>query len=193
MPPRNPSPELEPTRSTTRLQSSTSQPADAGHERFRQLVTNHRSFVSQLLRHAGLQHCDADDLAQRTFWTAYRKMSQIRPEQERAFLRRVALREASHLRRSWSRRREVCDPDVCEATPESTRQDELVRRRRALTSVRRALDSMDATLRQVVVLFEIEGRTSAETAQLLGIPQGTAKTRLRRAREILARRCADAS
>ena len=47
---------------------------------------------------------------------------------------------------------------------------------------------MDDELRRVLVLFEIEELTSQQIAELLEIPLGTAKSRLRRARgEFLAR------
>jgi RNA polymerase sigma-70 factor (ECF subfamily) len=65
----------------------------------------------------------------------------------------------------------------------------------ALLAARRARDRLDAVLGQMpddlraaFVLFEIEGFTKEEVAQALGIPAGTAASRLRRAREDFARR-----
>jgi len=42
---------------------------------------------------------------------------------------------------------------------------------------------MPAELREVFVLFELEGLRSTEIAPLLGLPVGTVASRLRRARE----------
>jgi RNA polymerase sigma-70 factor (ECF subfamily) len=47
----------------------------------------------------------------------------------------------------------------------------------------RILSEMNEDLRTVFVLFELEGLTSVEIAELLSIPVGTAASRLRRARE----------
>ena len=45
------------------------------------------------------------------------------------------------------------------------------------------LDVMPIDLRTVFVLFELEGMSTVEIAPVLGIPVGTASSRLRRARE----------
>ena len=45
------------------------------------------------------------------------------------------------------------------------------------------LRQMSDDLRTVFVLFEIEGMTVPEVAEVVGIPLGTAASRLRRARE----------
>jgi RNA polymerase sigma-70 factor (ECF subfamily) len=45
------------------------------------------------------------------------------------------------------------------------------------------LDQMPLELRAVFVLYEIEELTMAEIAEAVGIPPGTAASRLRRARE----------
>lgn len=45
-----------------------------------------------------------------------------------------------------------------------------------------AVERLDPDLRAVLVLTAIDGLTTRETATLLGIPQGTVKTRLQRAR-----------
>ena len=48
-----------------------------------------------------------------------------------------------------------------------------------------AIDMLPRKLRIVVVLSGIEGHDVAEVASLLGIPQGTVKSRLFRARQLL--------
>jgi RNA polymerase sigma-70 factor (ECF subfamily) len=55
--------------------------------------------------------------------------------------------------------------------------------RRALDE---ALSGMPDDLRHVLVLVELEGLTLAELADVLGVPVGTAASRLRRARESFA-------
>jgi RNA polymerase sigma-70 factor (ECF subfamily) len=45
------------------------------------------------------------------------------------------------------------------------------------------LSKIDPELEHVFVLFEAEGLSSREIAELLGIPRGSVRSRLRRARE----------
>lgn len=51
--------------------------------------------------------------------------------------------------------------------------------------VMKRLDDLDADLRDIVLLIAIEDRTTVEVSELLGIPVGTVKSRLHRARRIL--------
>ena len=44
------------------------------------------------------------------------------------------------------------------------------------------LSRMDATLAEVFVLYELDGFSSPEIAELVGVPLGTVASRLRRAR-----------
>ncbi|MBX3469074.1 MAG: sigma-70 family RNA polymerase sigma factor [Planctomycetes bacterium] len=55
-------------------------------------------------------------------------------------------------------------------------------------AVRRAIEALDEHHRVVVVLCDIEERPYAEAAEVLGVPVGTIRSRLSRAREQLERR-----
>jgi len=55
----------------------------------------------------------------------------------------------------------------------------------ALDRVARAMDAMPADLSEVIALVVIEGLSYRETASILGIPVGTVRSRLSRARESL--------
>jgi RNA polymerase sigma-70 factor (ECF subfamily) len=61
--------------------------------------------------------------------------------------------------------------------------EDLVDRRRAVELADRVLAQMEPSLLTVFVLFEIEGLSTPEIAELVGVPLGTAASRLRRARE----------
>jgi RNA polymerase sigma-70 factor (ECF subfamily) len=51
--------------------------------------------------------------------------------------------------------------------------------------VHRLIDALPEELRQPLALSTVEELTSPEVARILGIPEGTVRTRLMRAREIL--------
>jgi len=158
-----------------------SNPEDAA--RLQRMVGQHFDFIWRSLRRLGVRDGDVDDLTQRVFLTVARRLAEIRPGAERAFLFATATREASHARRSYKRRGEVGDEAMADKSTGGPRPDDLAGRREALAFVDAVLQEMDGDLRVVFVLFELEEMSAREIAKLLDIPVGTAKSRLRRARE----------
>lgn len=155
-------------------------------ERLERLMSQHFGFVVNVLYRAGVRDGDIDDLAQRVFLIALRKVNCIIPDKERAFLHTVAQREAGHARRSYRRRNEVGDDGVVQETTPSVRPDELVLRKQALLSITTVIDAMDVDARTVFMLHELHEMSLPEISLKLGLPLGTVKTRLRRARSFLA-------
>jgi len=140
-------------------------------------------FVWRSLRRLGVPAPAVDDAAQKVFEVATRKLANIRVGAERAFLFNTAVRVASGMRRRDISRRETSDDALEHHEDPAPHPDEAAdgkRRREALDLV---LDSMPMDLRSVFVLFELEGMSTHEIAVFVGIPAGTAASRLRRARE----------
>jgi RNA polymerase sigma-70 factor (ECF subfamily) len=151
--------------------------------RLRELLAEHFSFVWRSLRRFGLSEDRADDAAQQVFLVLSRRLDDVSPGSERAFLLRTAMHVASDVRRSAGFRREVSDPDPAGELPSTLETDGLVEQRRARELLDRALDAIEFDLRTVFVLYEVEEMTVGEIADLLAIPYGTVGSRLRRARE----------
>jgi RNA polymerase sigma-70 factor (ECF subfamily) len=152
----------------------------ASATRLRGLVDEHHDFVWRSLRRLSVPVGDVDDAAQRVFLTVARKLGTIRQGSEKAFLFQTALRVASESRRARVRRREAAsDEDAPDSSPVGEELLDLRRARRALDDV---LDAMPMELRAVFVLFELQGLTMSEIAELLEVPPGTVASRLRRAR-----------
>jgi RNA polymerase sigma-70 factor (ECF subfamily) len=158
--------------------------------RIEDLVGAHFDFIWRNLKRLGVREGDVDDLTQKVFLTASRKIDQFRPGAERAFLYAIAVREAGHARRSYRRRgEESAEGGALEdKSTGALRPDEQVDRENAKHAIAQVLDGMEEELRMVFVLFEVEEMTAVEIAELLDIPLGTAKSRLRRAREVFADR-----
>ncbi len=146
-----------------------------------QLVRQHFDFVWRLLRRFGLVAGDADDLAQQVFVIACRKLDSIHAGRERAFLFGVASRMAARFKRDRGRRAE--DELVEEFSADLPSPEALIDQRRARELLDDLLGLMPLDLRCVFVSFEIEQLSLSEIADGLGIPRGTAASRLRRARE----------
>jgi RNA polymerase sigma-70 factor (ECF subfamily) len=51
--------------------------------------------------------------------------------------------------------------------------------------LKHALDDLSVILKTVLVMYEVEGYSHGEIAEILEIPEGTSRARLARAKEIL--------
>jgi RNA polymerase sigma-70 factor, ECF subfamily len=153
----------------------------AGRQRLEQIFNNNHEFVWRLLRRLGLSRERASDMTQQAFLIAAERLDAIKEGSERAFLFGTALRLARTASRSD--RRWVLAEDMDGRIDSSSRTDELADRHRAIDLLDRALATMPDDLVTVFILFELEGLSAPEVARLVGIPVGTAASRLRRARE----------
>ncbi|MDQ3487121.1 MAG: RNA polymerase sigma factor [Acidobacteriota bacterium] len=127
---------------------------------------------------------DAEDVAQEAFARAFRGFGQLRDrERFRAWLVRTAWRLALDRRRGDLRR--VAREVAVEPEPEASTEQVASARERA-THLWNAIDELPEKLRVVIVLSGIEGHDTCEVGALLGIPEGTVRSRLFTARKALA-------
>lgn len=153
------------------------------------LVKRELAFVWRSLRRLGLGEGEADDAAQQVFLVAARRIADIEPGRERAFLFSTAMHVAAKAHRSRERRREEQQEELEFAQRDSVPNvEELLDRRRARELLDAILDEMPFDMRVVFVLYEVEELTMAEIAVALELPQGTVASRLRRARADFAAR-----
>ncbi len=184
--------EPEPEEDEDASEAAPSRPFVTDAARVRSLVLDHNAFVWRSLVRLGVPRSDAEDALQQVFMVATRRVTDIQHGAERSFLYGVCLRVASRARRTLARRREVVGTDVqsepCggERADSADRPDELLDRARARALLDEILSTMPLELRSVFTLFELEQLTMSEISDLMGIPQGTVASRLRRARELFA-------
>jgi RNA polymerase sigma-70 factor (ECF subfamily) len=128
---------------------------------------------------------DAEEVAQDAFARAFQRFRQLRDrERFRAWLTRMTWRLAIDRWRA-DRRRLAREQRMIDDPVMSTAEDEAAARERSAI-VWRAIDDLPDKLRLALVLSAIEGHDTKEVATLLGIPEGTVKSRLFLARKILA-------
>lgn len=132
---------------------------------------------------------DAEDVAQEAFAKAYRSFRQLRDrERFRAWLARMTWRLAIDRFRARKRSTEVeaIHGDTVAGRMPTT--GEVVAFRERSTRLWNAIDELPEKLRVVIVLASIEGHDLKEVGLLLGLPEGTVKSRLFLARQRLRER-----
>ncbi len=149
-------------------------------ERFAALVRRQSRFVFRVAYSVLRSAHEADDVVQEAYLRLYRMRKWESVADERAFLARTAWRIAvKQLRR---RPADLPESDAAsdDAGPE---QAAITAERNA--AVWRMIDTLPEELRQPLALSGVEELNSREIAGIMGIPEGTVRTRLMRARQIL--------
>jgi RNA polymerase sigma-70 factor (ECF subfamily) len=127
---------------------------------------------------------DAEEVAQDALTKAYRCFRELRDrERFRAWLVRTTWRMALDRRRG-DRRRMAREQFEHPAAVESTEAVAVARERAA--HLWTAIDALPEKLRLTIVLSSIEEHDTRAVAALLGIPEGTVRSRLHLARKALA-------
>ena len=138
----------------------------------------------------------ADDLYQDTFLEATKKLATIRYEDNpKSYLLSVAIRLWKNRVRKFAWRNRIA-PQVGEtaleqeggATPDVSEKAVANEERGMLW---KAIDALDDRYRIPLLLYYMEEQSIAELAELLSIPQGTVKSRLHKARQLLEKELED--
>lgn len=150
--------------------------------RLRRIFDDTHAMAWRLLRRFGVPSERVEDAVQQVFLITAERLDDIQIGSERAFVYGTAVGVSRTLSRRY--RREVLgdEPDQRGSTHPSA--DALVDRKRLVEQCDCILDQLAPELREVFVLHEIEGLTTAEAAEVLNIPPGTVSSRLRRARQL---------
>jgi RNA polymerase sigma-70 factor, ECF subfamily len=128
---------------------------------------------------------DAEDVAQEAFARAYRRFGDLRDRDRfRAWLVRMTWRLALDRQRSDRRRAAREQAVACAPVAAGSAERELIAAERS-GRLWRAIDALPGRLRVVVVLAAIEEQSMRQVAALLGLPEGTVKSRLFEARKKL--------
>ena len=166
--------------------------------RFETLVARYGRHVYAIAYRMAGNEADAKDLVQEAFVRVWRALRRIDPE---ASLEGWLYRIVTNLYIDLLRRRPKARVQSLDE-PLPTREGEVARERpdpsvdveRAVLErtldrrIQDALLSLSEDLRMVVVLSDIEGYPYEEIASMMGVPIGTVKSRLHRARRALRER-----
>jgi len=152
---------------------------------FEALIRRHGPMVLGVCRRILGNEADADDAFQATFLVLVRKAASIRPRRLVGhWLYGVAYRTAKKARAMSDKRRSM---EARARRPEATE----VSRSEWIDVLDDELSRLPEKFRTIVVLCELQGKTLAQAAELLGCPVGTVASRLARGRDLLGQRLRD--
>jgi RNA polymerase sigma-70 factor (ECF subfamily) len=159
---------------------------------YAQLVEENASAIYRLALRLMGNEADAEDVLQETFLSAFKSIDRFEGRSSLStWLYRIASNAAlMRLRRNEPEQVSVDEPverDDGELMPRQffdfccLPEDDLLREE-AREQMKQAIDDLSPTLRSVFVLRDIEGLSTAETAEALDLSESAVKSRLMRAR-----------
>ena len=165
-----------------RLPGTLTDVADEFDREFERLLVESSTLAFRVAYGVLRQREDAEDVAQEAFIKAHRNFRRLRDRASfRAWLVRLTWRLALDRQRT-NRRRAHRDTEHNRLAPAASSSDPAIVNERA-EHVWRAIDELPEKLRLALVLSGIEGHDIREISRLLGLPEGTVKSRLFHARE----------
>ena len=159
---------------------------------FEALVQAHARFLFKVAYAVLRNPEDAEDVVQETFFRAYRSGEAGKVDRVRAWLARIAWRLAiDRVRQRNGNGRKMASGESMELLPAGhPGAEEWLIQREKIAILNRLLAALSRDLREVLQLSTVEGMTSAEVAELLGIPESSVRDRLSRARKLMKQKLA---
>ena len=161
---------------------------------FTQLMRRYNRRLYRIARATLREPADAEDALQEAYLTALKSIAQFRGESSLStWLSRVVLNECLGRLRRTARRQNIVridgssgDDEVADvADVNAELPDRLLDRQQVRLLLERKLDALPEMFRIVFVLRSVEDLSVQETAQCLGIPEATVRTRYFRAKRLL--------
>jgi RNA polymerase sigma-70 factor (ECF subfamily) len=156
---------------------------------FRVLVERYESAVASTVIGMLGPGDEADDVGQETFIRFYRSMKKYRGDASlKTYLTRIAINlSLNALKRRRGLMERFVSRDQATAPPPEPALNGVgaVESRETKEAVQHAIQQLNPKHRTVVVLRMIDGYSTKETAEILGIPAGTVLSRLARAMDAL--------
>ena len=143
---------------------------------FNELVRRHQPRILLLHKHLTRDAGLAEDLCQETFMRAWQKLNSFTARGSfSAWLGRLAYREFLQNLRRIKRRPQMIDADISKLSAAPARDD--------LPDLNRLLAAVEPEEQLVLVLNYGHGLSHREISDMLGVPAGTIKSQIHRAKE----------
>jgi len=164
---------------------------------FARLVSLHEHMVFNLALRLTGDPEEARDVSQDVFLQVYRMLARFEGRSSlKTWIYRIVVNQCHNRQRWWKRRRKdrsrpiedltpADEAQLSEASSEASNPYEDIRRRERGRAVQTALMGLSFEHRAILLLREVEDLSVEQVAESLGLPEGTVKSRLSRAREAL--------
>jgi RNA polymerase sigma-70 factor, ECF subfamily len=168
---------------------------------FRELVDAHRDRVYNITYRMLGNRAEAEDVAQEVFIAVFKTIETFREESKfSTWLYRVTVNHCKNRIKYLARRHEKDRDELDEAAPaannavlgpnKGTRPDRALEGAQMEVLLQQAIESLDEEHRAVVILRDVEELSIEEICEITGLPDGTVKSRLHRARATLRKKLA---
>ena len=163
---------------------------------FRELVSAHRDQVFNLTYRMLGNRAEAEDVAQEVFIAVFKTIDSFREESKfSTWLYRVAVNHCKNRIKYLSRRHDRSQDELDENAPAANsasaapvrhlRPDRALENAQTESLLQQAVAELDDDNRVLVILRDIEDLSIEEICEITGLPDGTVKSRLHRARLVL--------
>lgn len=172
--------------------------AQAGDQKaFERLVEKYQRKLGRLLSRFIRDHAEVEDVSQEAFIKAYRALPSFRGESAfYTWLYRIGINTAKNFL-ATNGKKMVISADVAneegemfdlsdQLADDHTPEAEMMNRE-ILQTVEAAVARLPEDLRRAITLREMEGLSYDEIAQIMDCPIGTVRSRIFRAREVIAK------
>ncbi len=168
---------------------------------FRELIEAHRDRVYNICyRMLGHRH-ESEDVAQEVFITVFKTIDTFREESKfSTWLYRVAVNHCKnrikYLARRFDKQKDELDEQASGSNgtpigaPLPSAPDRALAGAQMEKLLQEAIAALDEEQRTVVILRDVEDLSIEEICEITGLPDGTVKSRLHRARLVLRKRLA---
>ena len=173
---------------------------DRDERAFRELLELHRDRVYNITFRMLGNRAEAEDVAQEVFITVFKTIESFREESKfSTWLYRVAVNHTKN-RIKYLARRHDRDRDELDETSQATngavngapmraaQPDKALASAQMEKLLQQAIADLDDDQRAVVILRDVEDLSIEEICEITGLPDGTVKSRLHRARLVLRKK-----
>ena len=174
---------------------------DRDERAFRELLESHRDRVFNItFRMLGNRH-EAEDVAQEVFISVFKTIDSFREESKfSTWLYRVTVNHCKnrikYLARRFDKQKDELDDQASGTNgtpigaPLPSAPDQALAGAQMEKLLQEAIAALDEEQRTVVILRDVEDLSIEEICEITGLPDGTVKSRLHRARLVLRKRLA---
>jgi RNA polymerase sigma-70 factor (ECF subfamily) len=171
--------------------------AQGGHQHaFEALVVKYQRRIARHVARYVRRAVDVEDIVQDTFIRAYRGLASFRGQSTfYSWLYRIATNAALNSAKREPMPVGIMEDDADErafafepGNSDAENPERTLMASQIADAVQRALARLKPELAEPLMLYEVEGKTYPQIADMLGVPIGTVRTRIFRAREFIAKR-----